>query len=321
MKKVILMVLGILVLLFVVGCSTSQDCDPPIGGCSEAPDSKVNVVATIGMLADITENVGGDFIYVNGLMGPGVDPHLYKARESDVRALQNADVIFYNGLHLEAQMGEVLEKMHGSKTVVAVSDSLPEDSLLDFSGYPGLYDPHVWFDVTYWQHAVEEVRDTLKEYDPEHAEQYEANAAAYLVQLDDLHAYVQEKVLSVPEDQRVLVTAHDAFSYFGKQYGFEVKGLQGISTASEAGTKDVQDLATFIAERKIKAIFVESSVPERNIKAVQEAVQAQGWDVQIGGELFSDAMGDEETVEGTYIGMVTHNIDTIAGALVGEVHE
>ena len=320
MKKILLIVLSVLVLLFVVSCTSSQ-----IGDEKEAElfVDQINVVATTGMISDIVGNVGGPRVAVTGLMGPGVDPHLYKARESDVRALQKADVIFYNGLHLEAQLGEVLEKMGEKRTVVAVAGDLPEEVLLDFSGYPGLYDPHVWFDVILWKHAVENVRDTLKEHDPEHANLFEARATSYLKVLDSLHSYVQEKVASVPEEQRVLITAHDAFSYFGKAYGFEVKGLQGISTESEAGTKDVQDLATFIAERQIKAIFVESSVPERNIKAVQEAVQAQGWDVQVGGELFSDAMGDEGTLEGTYYGMVEHNIDTIAGALSGEgeMHE
>ena len=308
MKRIFML---LMILLFVVSCTQQID------------DGKVHVVTTIGMIADITEHVGGEYVAVTGLMGPGVDPHLYKAKESDVRALQNANIIFYNGLHLEAQMGEVLQKIGNTKTVFAVVGDLSEDILLDFAGYPGLYDPHVWFDVTIWQHAVEGVRDTLKKYDPEHALEYDANAKAYLAELEELHNYVQERAASIPEEQRVLVTAHDAFQYFGRAYDFEVRGLQGISTESEAGTRDVKDLATFIAERKIKAIFVESSIPERNIKAVQEAVHAQGWNVAIGGELFSDAMGDGGTKEGTYIGMVEHNINTITEALLngGDGHE
>jgi manganese/zinc/iron transport system substrate-binding protein len=311
MKKIktkILTVIMICILAFTAGC-----------GEPSKDNGKLKVVTTIGMIADITENVGGEHINVIGLMGPGVDPHLYKASESDVRKLADAEIIFYNGLHLEAQMGEIIEKMEDKS--VAVAEGIAESELLDFPAYPGFYDPHVWFDVQMWVTAVEAVQDTLVEKDPAHAEDYKANAAAYLKKLEELHAYVEAQAESVPKGQRVLVTAHDAFQYFGQKYGFEVKGLQGISTESEAGTKDVQELAQFIADNKIKAIFVESSVSERNIKAVQAAVQAKGWDVAIGGELFSDAMGDAGTVEGTYIGMVKHNIDTIAGALVGELAE
>lgn len=308
----------ILILLLIAGCMPEENT-PEIKEKGETQTSdKINVVTTVGMITNIVQVVGGPRVEVHGLMGPGVDPHLYKARESDVRNLENAELIFYNGLHLEAQMGEVLEKMKEEKTVVAVSDYIPREELLDFTGYPGLYDPHVWFDVTFWMKATEKVRDSLKEFDPEHAAEYTQRAEAYLVELEKLHTHVQEQALRVSEDQRVLVTAHDAFNYFGRQYGFEVKGLQGISTQAEAGTKDVQDLAAFIADRKIKAIFVESSVSEKNIRAVQEAVRAQGWDVVIGGQLFSDAMGNEGTFEGTYIGMVTHNIDTITSALLGE---
>jgi manganese/zinc/iron transport system substrate-binding protein len=303
----------LLLALLVAACGQSADQS---GG--DLSERQIRVVTTIGMIADVAENVGGERVSVAGLMGPGVDPHLYKASEGDVSKLAEADVIFYNGLHLEAKMGEVLEQMGGQVKTVAVTGSVEESNLLSPPEFEGAYDPHIWFDVALWTKAVEAVRDTLVEVDPGSADLYRANADAYLKELEELHTYVQEQAARVPEDKRVVITAHDAFNYFGNAYGFEVKGLQGISTATEAGTGDVQDLASFIAERQIPAIFVESSVPVRNIEAVQAAVQAKGFEVGIGGELFSDAMGDPDTEEGTYIGMVRHNIDTIVGALLGE---
>ncbi len=279
---------------------------------------EINVVTTIGMITDIVENVGGDRVAVTGLMGPGVDPHLYRASEGDVSRMTEADLIFYNGLHLEAQMGEVFEQMSGRVKTVAVTENVAEEKLLSPPEFEGAHDPHVWFDLTLWMGAVERVRDTLIEIDPDSAELYRSNAEAYLAKLEKLHAYVQEQASRVPAEQRVIITAHDAFNYFGNAYGFEVRGLQGISTESEAGTGDVQDLAEFIAARQIPAIFVESSVPQRNIEAVQAAVKSRGFDVQIGGELFSDAMGNPDTPEGTYIGMVRHNVDTIVNALLSQ---
>jgi manganese/zinc/iron transport system substrate-binding protein len=233
--------------------------------------------------------------------------------------LAEADLIFYNGLHLEAQMAGVLERMADQNIrTVAVTDGIDRSVLLAPPEFEGAYDPHVWFDVTLWMQAAESVRDTLVEVDPTHADTYRANAETYLAELTELHEYVQTQAERVPADQRVLITAHDAFNYFGRAYGFEVRGLQGISTESEASTADVQDLASFIAERQIPAIFVESSVPQRTIEAVQAAVQSQGFDVQIGGQLFSDAMGNPDTPEGTYAGMVRHNIDTIVNALLAD---
>jgi manganese/zinc/iron transport system substrate-binding protein len=194
---------------------------------------------------------------------------------------------------------------------------MPEADLLSPAEFEGLHDPHVWFDVRLWKYTVIEIAAALAEKDAEHANVFEANATRYLAELDQLNEYVTEQALRVPKGQRMLVTAHDAFNYFGRRYGFEVTGLQGISTEAQAGTRDVQKLVNLIVERKIKAIFVESSVPVKNIKAVQEAVEAKGWNVVVGGELFSDAMGDAGAFEGTYIGMVTHNIDTIVSALIG----
>lgn len=304
----------LLVSFLLSACSTAGDNSQlPIA------ERTVNVVTTTGMIADIAKNVGGERVQVTALMGPGVDPHLYKASEGDVLRLQEADVILYNGLHLEAQMGEVLERLNdfGIKTV-PVTDKIDRSLLQSPPEFQGNYDPHVWFDVTLWMKAVEQVRDTLVEIDPSSASKYEANADAYLADLEGLHQYVLEQANTVPADQRILITAHDAFNYFGRAYGFEVRGLQGISTEAQAGTGDVQALADFIVEKQIPAIFVESSVPQRNVEAVQAAVEAQGFEVRIGGSLFSDAMGNEGTPEGTYIGMVRHNIDTIVTALTGD---
>jgi manganese/zinc/iron transport system substrate-binding protein len=291
---------------------------PSSGAQADLSQRPIRVVTTIGMITDIVQVVGGERVQVTGLMGPGVDPHLYKASEGDVIRMAEADLVFYNGLHLEAKLAEVLEKMEGRIKTVAVTDDIDRSALLAPPEFEGAYDPHVWFDVTLWIKAVEQVRDTLIEMDPEHADLYHANAENYLTELNELHDYLKAQAERVPREQRVLITAHDAFNYFGRAYDFEVRGLQGISTASEAGTADVQALAEFIAERKIPAVFVESSVSPRTIEAVQAAVRAKGFQVEIGGELFSDAMGNPGTPEGTYTGMVRHNIDTIVSSLLAD---
>ena len=301
-----------LLLLALAGCGPVQ---PPSARVLEG--EAIDVVATIGMISDAVEQVGGDRVAVEGLMGPGIDPHLYKASEGDLRRLERADVIFYNGLHLEAKMADVLERIGERCATSAVTDAIPRNRLQSPPAFAGQYDPHVWFDVGLWMLAVEQIRDTLSELDPGSAASYRRNAAAFLAELERLDAYVREQASLIPERRRVIITAHDAFNYFGEAYGFEVRGLQGISTAAEAGAGDVQGLARFIAERRIPAIFVESSVSPRTIQAVREAVQARGFDVEIGGSLFSDAMGDPGTPEGTYVGMVRHNIDTIVEGLRG----
>jgi manganese/zinc/iron transport system substrate-binding protein len=280
-------------------------------------DEPIAVVATIGMVADAVERVGGERVSVDGLMGPGIDPHLYKASEGDLRRLERADLILYAGLHLEAKMADVLERIADQRATQAVTETIPRSQLLSPAQFQGQYDPHVWFDVRLWMRTVERIRDTLTELDPGSGELYRANAAAYLAELEELDRYVREQVARVPQERRVVITAHDAFGYFGEAYGFEVRGLQGISTASEAGAGDVQALAEFIVERRIPAIFVESSVSPRTISAVREAVRSRGFEVEVGGSLFSDAMGDEGTPEGTYIGMVKHNVDTIVAGLLG----
>ena len=304
--------------LLLIFLSLLTACSPGAQAGSDASNQPIRAVATIGMITDIVQIVGGDRVDVTGLMGPGVDPHLYKASEGDVALLANAEIIFYNGLHLEAQLGEVLERMQARTRTVAVTDGIDRSLLLNPPEFQGATDPHVWFDVTLWMKAVETVRDSLSEMDPEGADLYVQNAASYLAGLEELHQYVLSQAERVPADKRVLITAHDAFNYFGRAYGFEVRGLQGISTATEVSTADVQALAAFIVEREIPALFVESSVPQRTIEAVQAAVRAQGFQVRIGGQLFSDAMGDPGTPEGSYVGMVRRNIDTIVAALLGE---
>lgn len=278
----------------------------------------INVVTTTGMIGDAVKNIGGERVSVVSLMGPGIDPHLYKASEGDVSRMAKADIIFYNGLHLEGKMAEVFEQMQRRIKTVAVAEKIDKSKLQTPPEYAGSYDPHIWFDIKLWMTAVQEVAATLEAFDPTHAETYQNNAKSYLAELAALDEFSREEIAKIEENKRVLVTAHDAFNYFGKAYGMEVRGLQGISTASETGTADVQNLAQFIVDRRIPAIFVETSVPPRYIEALQAAVRSRGFEVAIGGHLFSDAMGDPGTPEGIYTGMFRHNVTTIVKALAGE---
>jgi manganese/zinc/iron transport system substrate-binding protein len=273
----------------------------------------INVVCTTGMVADLVRNIGGDRVKVTQIMGEGVDPHLYKASPGDVNLLTGADAIFYSGLHLEGKMADVFVRMARKKPTFAVTEYIPEDRVLD--NPEGAFDPHLWFDVSLWREAAGVVRDALKAFDPAHAADYQARADAYQAELSKLHEYARTQLASIPKERRVLVTAHDAFRYFGRAYDIEVKGIQGISTESEAGVKEVNALVSFLVERKVKAVFVESSVSDKNIRALLEGCKARGHTVVIGGELFSDAMGKDGTPEGTYVGMVRHNVDTIVKAL------
>ena len=311
MKHLTTIPLIIILALLLVACGGGAET-------SAAEDGRLYVVATIGQIGDAAQIIGGEHVTAVSLMGPGVDPHLYTASEGDVSKLTEADVILYNGLFLEAQMADVLRQIGETKTAVAIAETIPEDKLLASPIYDDEHDPHVWFDVELWSIAVSAIRDTLIEADPDNAADYQANAEAYLTELAELHTYVGEQASRVPEQQRVLITAHDAFSYFGRAYDFQVLGLQGISTASEASAADVQGLADFIVENQIPAIFVESSVPVRTIEAVQAAVNAQGYTTEIGGSLYSDAMGNADTPEGHYVGMVEHNINTIVTSLLEE---
>jgi manganese/zinc/iron transport system substrate-binding protein len=310
----------LLIHLFLFFTLAITACSEGNGRLEKADFSQrsVRVVTTTAQLADAVENIGGEHVVVNSLMGPGSDPHLYVASESDVSRLSEADIIFYNGLDLEARLNRVLRQLGQQKPVIAVGETVTRIHLLEGGEENEEHDPHIWFDVQLWMQVVETVRDTLIEIDPDQTAVYQANAEAYLTELADLHAYVLAQTHRLPTEQRVLITAHDAFRYFGQAYGFEVHGLQGISTEAEAGTADVQQLAAFIAENQIRALFIESSVPVRNVEALQAAVASRGFQVEIGGELFSDAMGRPGTPEGTYTGMVRHNIDTIVNALLAE---
>lgn len=298
-------------LLVLTGCGENIT-----NNSSNTGEEKLNVVATTTMLADLSSVIGGDHVSVNGLMGPGIDPHLYQASAGDVSLLQKADVVVYNGLHLEGKMGEIFESLSGrGDSVICIEKGLDESKLLAWDGGGSVHDPHIWFDVSLWKAAASIVEKGFSSADPQHSSDYKSNLEKYLGELEALDTYVKERASEIPEEQRVLVTAHDAFSYFGKAYGFEVKGLQGISTDAEAGTADVSTLADFIVNRKIKAIFIESSVPPKTIEALQAAVKAKGFSVAIGGELYSDSLGGEGSGAQTYILTVKANIDTIAGAL------
>ncbi|MCS7460254.1 zinc ABC transporter substrate-binding protein [Paenibacillus doosanensis] len=290
-------------------------CGQPQQGASPASEGKIKVTATIGMISDVVRQVGGEHVEVTGLMKSGVDPHLYKASQGDVKKLEQAQIIFYNGLHLEGKMVEIFEKMTKEKPTVAVSRNIAEQQLRGWEGGEAAHDPHIWFNVRHWISATEVIREELTKLDPAHADDYKKHADDYTKQLQELDDYARNQIASIPEQQRVLVTAHDAFGYFGDAYGIKVMGLQGISTASEYGSKDISDLRDFMVANQIKAVFVESSVPKKSIEAVIEGAKKQGHEVKIGGELFSDAMGEEGTPEGTYIGMVRHNVDTIVSAL------
>lgn len=273
------------------------------------------VVATTTVIADLAREIGGENIEVIALMGPGIDPHGYNASAGDVNSMSDADLVIHNGLHLEGKMGEIFENLEvRNKVVVEMAEGLSEENLVTDES-TGAHDPHIWYNILLWSEASENLLNGLIEMDPDNEALYRANYEAYKVELTELDAAVREQVALVPEESRVLITAHDAFAYFGEAYGFEVRGLQGISTETEAGTADVSALANYIVEKQIKAIFVESSVPRKNIEALQEAVIAGGFNVEIGGELYSDSLGSAGTDEETYIGTVASNVETIVNAL------
>ncbi|WP_340076033.1 metal ABC transporter solute-binding protein, Zn/Mn family [Leptobacterium sp. I13] len=297
----------LLLLLIVVSCKTETN---------KNKDGKLQVVTTTTMLTDLLQNIGGEAINVQGLMGSGVDPHLYKASEGDVTKLFNADVVFYNGLHLEGKLVDVFEKMESqNKKTIAVAETIAKDKLIGSEYFASNYDPHIWFNITFWKAITQYVAEKLIEIDPGNGTLYKENSKKYINRLNALEKEIKEVIETLPKDRRILVTAHDAFNYFGGAYDFEVVGLQGLSTATEAGVQDVQELAKFIIEKNIKAIFVESSVPKRTIEALQASVKSKGHNVAIGGTLYSDALGTKGTVEGTYTGMFEYNVNTIVNAL------
>jgi manganese/zinc/iron transport system substrate-binding protein len=276
------------------------------------------VATTVGMVTDIVRQVAGERAAVTGIIGEGVDPHLYKPTRSDVALLLEADVVFYSGLLLEGKMTDTLVRVARDKPVFAVTAEVDESYLLEPQGFSGHFDPHLWMDVQGWSQAVSAVVARLSDFDPANRDHYVANGTAYRDRLAALHGYVVEISATIPEESRVLVTAHDAFNYFGRAYGFDVLGIQGISTESEAGLEDINTLIDTLVERNVGAVFVETSVADKNVRALVEGAAARGHEVEIGGELFSDAMGEPGTYEGTYIGMIDHNATTIVRALGGD---
>ena len=289
--------------------------------CAESSGSikregTIKVVTTTSLVGDLVENIAGEAVEVTSLMGTGVDPHLYKASAGDVEKLAGADMIFYNGLNLEGKITDVLVQMRKNGIfTVGVAEGIDKSLLFSPEEYQGYYDPHIWFDVALWKKAAKVVMEAFTLYDPENAPVYRRNTQSYLEELDLLQAYKQKKIATLRPDRKVLITAHDAFNYFGKGYGFEVMGLQGISTDSEASVADIKNLSKTITERKIPAVFVETSISPRYMRALRASVKARGFDVRIGGSLYSDSMGNPGTEEGTYIGMFKSNVDTIVRSL------
>ncbi len=308
-------------LVLVAGCGEPSGGSPTQSPGNSKPGATrlPRIVTTVGMVTDIVRQVVGDRAEVIGLLNEGVDPHLYHPTRDDVQKLSAADIIFYGGLFLEGRMEESLRKLKQSgHPVHAVGESLDPATLRKPREFEGHFDPHVWMDVTFWSQCVDAVAKGMSKFDPEHADEYRQRADSYRKQLNQLDAYVRKVMESIPQEQRVLVTAHDAFGYFGRAYGIEVKSVQGISTESEAGVADVNALVDFLVARKIGAIFVESSVSDKGLRAVIEGAGQRGWAVRVGGQLFSDAMGQSGTYEGTYIGMLDHNATTIAHELGGQ---
>ncbi|MEW9501846.1 metal ABC transporter solute-binding protein, Zn/Mn family [Jeotgalibacillus marinus] len=311
MKKLKTM-LGLSVLsIALVGCSEAQEGDG---------DTPIRIVTTTSQIGDSIEQIGGELVEVTSLMGPGVDPHTYQATQNDIQSLQNADLVLYNGLHLEGRMNEIFEQMGPSKSV-ALGDSIDEEKLLknfEYEGAVDLVDPHIWFDVDIWKEALDIATETLIQHLPEDEDQLKQRQQDYFNELDELIAQTAQKMDQLSDEQRVLVTAHDAFGYFGRMHDLEVIGLQGLSTEDEIGIRDIDSTIEILVERNIPSVFVESSISPRSIQAVIEGAKEKGHDVTLGGELFSDAMGEKGTKEGTYIGMYEHNVETIVNALLRE---
>ena len=304
--------LGLLTVLLAACSAPAPAGSAPIG------ERTIRVTTTTNFITDTVARIGGDRVEVTGLMGPGVDPHLYRASADDVRALREADVIFYGGLSLEGRMADLFEELGERQPVQAVTEDLPRELLLaPPAGAREQYDPHVWFDVTLWERVSRTIADRLTGLDPQHAATYRANLDGYLRELGELDAFVRERIATIPPPRRLLVTSHDAFAYFGRRYGMEVAGIQGVSTAAEATTADIERIAALIVERRLPAVFVESSVPRQTIDALVAAAERQGVAVRVGQELFTDAAGAPGTPAGTYVGMLRANTERIVAGLSG----
>lgn len=290
--------------LLLIACSDKQN-----------DSGKYQITTTTSILADVVRNIVGDDFEVISLMGAGVDPHLYKASHGDISRLSSADVIVYNGLHLEGKMTDVFKKMESKHKLIAFTEGLDKRKVLAIDGDAKVYDPHLWFSIPKWIKCIEQASTELQTLFPDKKKEIKTNTDGYLAELDSLDQWVRTKIEEVPSENRILITSHDAFQYFGQEYGVKVKGLQGISTLAESGLRDVTEMVNFIISDKVKAIFVENSVPKKALLSVQEGCKSKGHEVRIGGELFSDALGAERTPEGSYKGMIEYNVNTIVNAL------
>ncbi|HMO12843.1 MAG TPA: zinc ABC transporter substrate-binding protein [Pirellulaceae bacterium] len=302
--------------LFLSGCDTrpSRESLTP----NEDAGNRLKIVATVGMVADIVREVGGERVHVIQLIGSSIDPHLYRATRDDVQEIMRADIVFYSGLRLEGRMGDTLAKLMDRKKIVGVTEALDHSLLLTVDESRKQFDPHVWMNVSLWSKCVDVIVKTLSEVDATGAESFAQNGKRYQEQLTQLHEYGLRCLQSIPVKQRLLITSHDAFGYMQQAYGLEVQGIQGISTESEASLKRVNQLVDLLLKRQIPAVFVETSVSHKGVDALVEGVRAKGGLIEVYGKLFSDAMGPKGTYEGTYIGMLDHNFTNITRALGGD---
>lgn len=302
MRKIIVL----LVLALFVACKPAK----------KTKNEKFTIVTTTTMITDLVKTIGGDVVEVKGIMGAGVDPHLYKASAGDLTKLSKADLIIYNGLHLEGKLVDVFEKMNQiGKRTMALGGFLAHDQIINSEAFVSSHDPHIWFSIKNWKTITKKLIVALSKENPENTTVYQKNGKDYLAKLTALEIEVKAKIETLPVAKRILVTAHDAFSYYGREFDFKVVGLQGLSTATEAGVRDVQRISDFIIKNGVKAVFIESSVPKRTVEALQASVKSKGHTVNIGGELFSDALGSPTEEVGTYLGMFRYNVNTIVNAL------
>lgn len=292
-------------LLLLVSCNSNK---------TVKENQKPVIVATTSMLTDALINLVGDSAEIIGLMGPGVDPHLYQASPGDLKKMQSADVIVYNGLFLEGKLGSILENLSKKKEVINFSDGVPKELFIEVSEpeYENeIYDPHIWFSIDIWKKGTNVLANKLATLYPELKPYIAKNAQKFDLQLGALKMGIQAEINQIPEEKRILITSHDAFQYFGRMLGIQVEALQGLSTATEFGLQDRKRVVDLIIDKDINAIFIESSVSEKPIEAIIEDCKNRGKEVKNGGSLFSDAMGEQGTVAGTYLGMIHHNVSTI----------
>jgi manganese/zinc/iron transport system substrate-binding protein len=287
-------------------------------GYGVAQGSKLRIVTTTGIIADTVSQIGGEYVAVSSLMGEGVDPHLYKASPGDMKRLLEADLVFHNGLHLEGKMADALVKLAARKPVFAISQGIPRPQLRSPDNQPDAIDPHIWFSATLWQFVIDEITKVLTQHMPHNKELLLRNSMRLKEEFRTLDTWIKNEISNIPEERRILITAHDAFGYYGAAYGIQVLAIQGMSTDSEASLQEINQLVDTIVSRKIPAVFVESSVPQKTVHALVEGARAKTHQVIVGGELFSDALGASGTEVGTLAGIIRHNTNTIVTALRGE---